>query len=193
MIKSNLFKFFIIAITCSHIFAGSFGKSHSAELLSRGRSVPIAMFDDTLVAAKTFSSLTSRILDVYSYDVAANQLIKESEMTSPNPTPGDDFGFSIALSSNYMIVGAPGYKNGHGIAFLYKKNNGKWELYNTFDNPVPSNVTGTPHKFGYNVTLTDKYVSISSPFYNDGLVYVYNLDSIDNSKSSTKPFHTIDV
>ncbi|MDA1363729.1 MAG: choice-of-anchor B family protein [Candidatus Marinimicrobia bacterium] len=193
MIKSNLIKFFIIAITCSHIFAGSFGKSHSAELLSRGRSVPIAMFDDTLVAAKTFSSLTSRILDVYSYDVAANQLIKESEMTSPNPTPGDDFGFSIALSSNYMVVGAPGYKNGHGIAFLYKKNNGKWELYNTFDNPVPSNVTGTPHKFGYNVTLTDKYVSISSPFYNDGLVYVYNLDSIDNSKSSTKPFHTIDV
>ena len=193
MIIKNLNKLFLISIICSQIFGGSFGKSHSAELLSRGRSVPIAIFDDTLVAAKTFSSLTSRILDVYSYNVAANQLVKESEMISPDPMPGDDFGFSIALTSNYMIVGAPGYNNGHGIAYLYKKNSGKWELHNTFDNPVPSNVTGTPHKFGYSVTLTDEYVSISSPFFNDGLVYVYRLDSIDSSRSSSKPFQTIDV
>ncbi|MBR39248.1 MAG: hypothetical protein CL888_03465 [Dehalococcoidia bacterium] len=193
MIIKNLNKLFLISIICSQIFGGSFGKSHSAELLSRGRSVPIVIFDDTLVAAKTFSSLTSRILDVYSYNVAANQLVKESEMISPDPMPGDDFGFSIALTSNYMIVGAPGYNNGHGIAYLYKKNNGKWELYNTFDNPVPSNVTGTPHKFGYSVTLTDEYVSISSPFFNDGLVYVYKLDSINSSRSSSKPFQTIDV
>ena len=116
MIIKNLNKLFLISIICSQIFGGSFGKSHSAELLSRGRSVPIAMFDDTLVAAKTFSSLTSRILDIYSYDSALNQLVKESEMISPNPMPGDDFGFSIALTSDYMIVGAPGYKNGHGIA-----------------------------------------------------------------------------
>ena len=191
--QKNLNKVLLLAIFCTQIFAGSFGKSHSAELLSRGRSVPIAMYDDTLVTAKTFSSLTSRILDIYSYDSAVNQLVKESEMISPNPMPGDDFGFSIALSSKYMMVGAPGYKNGHGIAYLYKKIDGKWELHNTFDNPVPSNVTGTPHKFGYNVTLTDQYVSISSPFYNDGLVYVYNLDNIDGSRSSSKPFHTIDV
>ena len=193
MIIKNLNKLFLISIICSQIFGGSFGKSHSAELLSRGRSVPIAMFDDTLVTAKTFSSLTSRILDLYSYNVASNQLVKESEIISPNPMPGDDFGFSIALTSNYMIVGAPGHRNGHGVAYLYKKNNGKWELYNTFENPVPSNVTGTPHKFGYNVTLTDEYVSISSPFYNDGIVYVYSLDSIDNTRFSSKPFHTIDV
>ena len=192
MIK-NLNKVLLLTILCAQIFAGTFGKSHSAELLSRGRSIPIAMYDDTLVTAKTFSSLTSRILDIYSYDSAVNQLVKESEMISPNPMPGDDFGFSIALTSKYMIVGAPGYKNGHGIAYLYKKIDGKWELHNTFDNPVPANVTGTPHKFGYNVTLTDQYVSISSPFYNDGLVYVYNLDNIDGSRSSSKPFHTIDV
>ena len=94
MIIKYLYKLFLIAIISSQIFGGSFGKSHSAELLSRGRSVPIAIFDDTLVAAKTFSSLTSRILDVYSYNVAANQLVKESEMISPDPMPGDDFGFS---------------------------------------------------------------------------------------------------
>ena len=192
MIK-NLNKVLLLTILCAQIFAGTFGKSHSAELLNRGRFVPMAMSDDTLAAAKTFSSLKSRIVDIYSYDVVANQLVKESELTSPNPMPGDDFGFSIALSSKYMIIGAPGYNNGHGIAFLYKKNNEMWELSNTFENPIPNNASGTPHKFGYNVAITDSYVSISSPFYNDGLVHVYNLDNLDNSKSFNKPFHSIDV
>ena len=192
MIK-NLNKVLLLTILCAQIFAGTFGKSHSAELLNRGRFVPMAMSDDTLAAAKTFSSLKSRIVDIYSYDAVGNQLVKESELTSPNPMPGDDFGFSIALSSKYMIIGAPGYNNGHGIAFLYKKNNEKWELSNTFENPIPNNASGTPHKFGYNVAITDSYLSISSPFYNDGLVHVYNLDNLDNSKSFNKPFHSIDV
>ena len=104
MILKNLNKLFLIAIICTHTFAGSFGKSHSAELLSRGRSVPIAMFDDTLVAAKTFSSLTSRILDIYSYDSALNQLVKESEMISPNPMPGDDFGQKVDLTSRIREI-----------------------------------------------------------------------------------------
>ncbi|MFL3057896.1 MAG: choice-of-anchor B family protein, partial [Candidatus Neomarinimicrobiota bacterium] len=192
MVK-NLNKVLLLTILCAQIFAGTFGKSHSAELLNRGRFVPMAMSDDTLVAAKTFSSLKSRIVDIYSYDAVENQLVKESELTSPNPMPGDDFGFSIALSSKYMIIGAPGYNNGHGIAFLYKKNNEKWELSNTFENPIPNNSSGTPHKFGYNVGITDSYLSISSPFYNDGLVHIYNLDNLDNSKSFNKPFHSIDV
>lgn len=194
MIKQkNLNKVLLLIIICSLTFAGSFGKSHSAELLSRGRSVPMALSDNTFVAARTFSSLTSRVIDVYSYTDTGNQLVKEYEMISPHPMPGDDFGFSIALTSKYMIVGAPGYQNGHGIAYLFKKIDEKWELHNTFENPVPSNVTGSPHKFGYNVTLTDEYVSISSPFNNDGLVYVYNLDNIDSSRSSSNPLHTIDV
>ena len=48
MIK-NLQKFFLTIILFSVIFAGSAAKSHSAELLSRGRSVPMAISDDTLV------------------------------------------------------------------------------------------------------------------------------------------------
>ena len=67
MIK-NLQKFFLAIILFSSTFAGTLGKSHSAELLSRGRSVPMAISDDTLVTAKTFSSLTSRVLDVYTID-----------------------------------------------------------------------------------------------------------------------------
>ena len=191
MIK-NLHKLFLIIILTSTSFAGTLGKSHSAELLSRGRFVPMAISDNTFVTAKTFSSLTSRVVDVYSINESTGELSKDGEINSPKPMPGDDFGFSIAISGDYMLIGSPGQNNGHGSAFLYKKNNQNWELNRVFENPVQTINEGFPHRFGYSVAISDNYLSISSPFYNDGLVYVYSLDN-SNSRISTKPLHRIDV
>ena len=191
MIK-NLHKLFFIIILTSTSFAGTLGKSHSAELLSRGRFVPMAISDNTFVTAKSFSSLTSRVVDVYSINESTGELSKDGEINSPKPMPGDDFGFSIAISGDYMLIGSPGQNNGHGSAFLYKKNNQSWELNRVFENPVQTINEGFPHRFGYSVAISDNYLSISSPFYNDGLVYVYSLDN-SNSRISTKPLHRIDV
>ena len=191
MIK-NLHKLFLIIILTSTSFAGTLGKSHSAELLSRGRFVPMAISDNTFVTAKTFSSLTSRVVDVYSINESTGELSKNGEINSPKPMPGDDFGFSIAISGDYMLIGSPGQNNGHGSAFLYKKNNQNWELNRVFENPIQTINEGFPHRFGYSVAISDNYLSISSPFYNDGLVYVYSLDN-SNSRISTKPLHRIDV
>ena len=82
----------------------------------------MAMSDNVLVTAKTFSSLSSRILDIYLINESDGDFVKSGEIRSPNPMAGDDFGFSIALTSDFMLVGAPGFNNGHGAAFLYKKN-----------------------------------------------------------------------
>ena len=191
MIK-NLHKLFLIIILTSTSFAGTLGKSHSAELLSRGRFVPMAISDNTFVTSKTFSSLTSRVVDVYSINESTGEFTKYGEINSPKPMPGDDFGFSIAISGDYMLIGSPGQNNGHGSAFLYKKNNQNWELNRVFENPIQTVNEGFPHRFGYSVAISDNYLSISSPFYNDGLVYVYSLDN-SNSRISTKPLHRIDV
>ena len=160
MLKS-LYKSLIAICLLSVVFAGTLGKSHSAELLSRGRSVPMAISDDFLVTAKTFSSLSSRTVDIYSFNMEDKQLVKQRELNSPNPFPGDDFGFSIAISSNHMLIGAPGHNNGHGAAYLYKRDNKEWILEEVYDNPVTNINAGFPHKFGYNVAISDEYLSIS--------------------------------
>ena len=152
----------------------------------------MAISDNTFVTSKTFSSLTSRVVDVYSINESTGEFTKYGEINSPKPMPGDDFGFSIAISGDYMLIGSPGQNNGHGSAFLYKKNNQSWELNRVFENPVQTINEGFPHRFGYSVAISDNYLSISSPFYNDGLVYVYSLDN-SNSRISTKPLHRIDV
>ena len=101
----NLHKFILALIIISNTFAGTLGKSHSAELLSRGRSVPMSISNDTLVIAKTFSSLLPRTVDIYDIDKNASILTKVGELNSPNPMPGDDFGYSLDISGDYLIIG----------------------------------------------------------------------------------------
>ena len=102
------------------------------------------------------------------------------------------FGYSLDISGDYLIIGSPGHNDGHGAAYLFKRVNDNWEIYTVFTNPVASENKGFPHKFGYSVNLSDNYLSISSPFYNDGLVYVYSLNS-SNLRQLSKPIHSIDV
>ena len=82
----NLHKFILALIIISNTFAGTLGKSHSAELLSRGRSVPMSISNDTLVIAKTFSSLLPRTVDIYDVDKNTSILTKVCLLyTSPSP------------------------------------------------------------------------------------------------------------
>ena len=48
-----------------------------------------------------------------------NSLQKTAEITAPFSSVGDDFGFSVALHEDYLLIGAPGSNNGHGAAYLY--------------------------------------------------------------------------
>ena len=187
----------LIALLFSvNLFASVGSKSHSAEMLSRGRFIPVAISDDFLVTAKTFSSLTSRTVDIYELYNGISSMQKSAELTSPNPLSGDDFGFSMALHNNYLLVGAPGSDNGNGAVYLYhKESTEEWVLVKTFENPNATTDPSQSQKFGYNVELNDKYIAIASPFFNDGVVFLYdfNPDSESFTNGRTVPMKTVDV
>lgn len=183
----SIFTIFLLAL----VFAGSPGKSHSVELLHWGRHTPLSLNDNILITANTFVSTKSRIVKVYNLIDGLNPILIQ-EIVSQYPMPGDDFGFSIDHYNDFMIIGAPGYKEGEGAAFLYKKVSNDWKLYKKFENPF-SQIKGKPHKFGYSVSINNKYVSISSPFNNDGLVHIYRIDGSSTNKIDDIPTFNIDV
>ncbi|MFL2500568.1 MAG: choice-of-anchor B family protein [Candidatus Neomarinimicrobiota bacterium] len=192
-ITKYLLLFFIFT---NSIFASAGSKSHSAEMLSRGRYIPIAISDDFLVTAKTFSSLSSRSVDIYELYSGIDSMEKTAELNSPNPLSGDDFGFSMAIHKNYLLIGAPGSENGNGVVYLYRKgSSGDWIVVKTFENPNATTDPSQSQKFGYNVALNDKYIAISSPFFNDGTVFIYdfNPESENFNNARTIPFKEVDV
>ena len=165
-------------------------KSHSIELLHWGRHTPISLNDDILITAKSFVTSKSREVQAYQIQNDGSPLFVQN-ISSPSPSLGDDFGFSIDHDENYLVIGSPGFDEGRGAAYLYKKIENNWVLDKTFINPSAQN-NGKPHKFGYSVSLNNTYVSISSPFNKDGIVYIYSIDDIEN-KGSLTPNFKLDV
>ena len=190
MIKKLYKSIFTICLLAA-VFASTPGKSHSVELLHWGRHTPLSLNDNILITANTFVSTKSRVVKVYNLIDGLNPTLIQ-EIESQYPMPGDDFGFSIDHYNDFMIIGAPGYKEGEGAAFLYKKVSNDWKLYKKFENPF-SQIKGKPHKFGYSVSINNKYVSISSPFNNDGLVHIYRIDGSSTNKIDDIPTFNIDV
>ena len=189
-------KYFLLGVLLfSIVFPSALRKSHSSELLKRVRTIPISLSENFLVTARTFSTLIPRTVDVYDLYNGIDSIQKTAEITAPFPSVGDDFGFSVALYEDYLLIGAPGSNNGHGAAYLYHKNYaGNWALIKTYENPNKEVFQKYSQKFGYSVALNDKYVVIGSPFYNDGNVFIYdfNPETQDFAYQNT-PFETIDV
>ncbi|KAG5188942.1 hypothetical protein JKP88DRAFT_155436, partial [Tribonema minus] len=66
------------------------------------------------------------------------------------------FGYSVAVSGSYTIVGA---SNGRGTAYIFERNagTGAWEQKATWTNP-----DATPANFGYSVAIDGTYAAVGA-------------------------------
>ena len=107
--------------------------------------------------------------------------------TLDNPTAygtsaGDNFGFSVAISGNYAIVGARYEDDAGGInsgkAYIFNVLTGT--LLHTLDNPNPYG-TSTSDYFGYSVAISGDYAVLGAYAEDDaggsgsGKAYIFNV------------------
>lgn len=103
-----------------------------------------------------------------------------------------NFGQSVSMINNYLIVGAPNYNNNQGAVFVYDLNDSNYERI-IYGNPDTEdafgyNVIGQPDYEGSyfdpntmtvkTVNVTGNYFVVTSPLYNgfEGEVNIYKLD-----------------
>ena len=104
-------------------------------------------------------------------------------LDNPNPTgtsADDNFGTSVAINSEYVVVGSPyeGDTGGSqaGKVYIFDKNNGS--LIFTFNNPSEQTANDL---FGSSVSISGNIVAISAPLDDDnngtdsGRVYLYSM------------------
>ncbi len=103
-------------------------------------------------------------------------LVKEKQLGVPALAAGDQFGFSVALSADFAVVGAPATLNPAkaGTVFVFGRNAGganNWGLVKTL---VP--VGGNPDEavFGSVVSLSGETLAVGAPGHsNRGRVFVF--------------------
>jgi hypothetical protein len=104
-------------------------------------------------------------------------------LNNPGLLPGDSFGYSVAVSGNLMVVGAPQEDTGGnqvGSAYVYDLSSGTPTVpIFTLTNPSPA----TNDNFGWTVAISGMRIVVGSPWdatgaSNAGSAYVYDLSSV---------------
>ena len=121
------------------------------------------------------------------YELVDDVWIKSTSLRPNVPVDRDDFGTSIKLLGDRLLVGAPTQRSVHaddqlpGSAYLFEKNNGKWVQTSHFQS---SQLEPNDH-FGYSIDMDQNTLVIGAPNADNeqgngrGVVYIYSL--IDDS------------
>ena len=88
------------------------------------------------------------------------------EIEAQNGAFGDKFGYSVAISGDYILVGAPAKSSSTGSVYIFKLTNGTWSEH--------SEITGSASDlFGSSVSIDGNYAIIGAP--GNDKVYIYHL------------------
>jgi len=131
--------------------------------------------DVAVVGAKKHNRYKGAVY-VFVYDLAAGQW-REHQKLSPAADDGDSFGFSVAVSGDLIVGGAPGDddvgSNYGGAAYVYRRNahTGLWE----FEKKLLASDGGNVDWSGWDVDVSGDCIAVGAPRKNSmrGAVYVY--------------------
>ena len=116
----------------------------------------------------------------YVYDLNGTGEVK---ITASDTASGDNFGLSVAVGSNKIVIGAPGRDddgNGSGAVYLY-------DLNGTGEVKITASDAGVLHLFGRSVAVGSNKIVVGAPGEStsgtySGSVYVYDLDGTNELK-----------
>jgi hypothetical protein len=112
--------------------------------------------------------------------------LRPSPATSSDAGPNDQFGFSVAISGNYAIVGSPRATiNGQnqGCAYIFVRNGTTWTQQAKINAPDDL----TDDQFGTSVALSGEYALIGAPnadigtAANQGAAYIFQRTSVNTT------------
>ena len=86
--------------------------------------------------------------------------IWKGSFASPDASPGDHFGASLALSGSNLLVGAPGTASNAGAAYYYVYTNGTWRL----KQKLTQASAHANNQFGWGVGFRGGLAAVGAPY-----------------------------
>jgi hypothetical protein len=91
----------------------------------------------------------------------------QTQIDAPGFQTGDEFGASLAIEGDNLIVGAPGRDGGRGGAYFFEQRNGQWSL----QNQLTGTVVG--ERLGSSVAIAGDFAAAGAPGVSSSATYVY--------------------
>jgi hypothetical protein len=91
----------------------------------------------------------------------------QAQLDAPGFQTGDEFGASVAVEGDSLIVGAPGRNGGSGGVYFYQRLDGQWTLQKQLGGSVPN------EQLGSSVAIASDYAVAGAPGLSSSATYVY--------------------
>jgi len=138
-----------------------------------GNSVSVSG-NNVLVGAQNDDTGANNAGSAYLFDATTGNLLQT--INNPTPENDDNFGFSVSVSGNNVLVGAHRDETGAtnaGSAYLFDATTGN--LLQTFNNPTPASFDN----FGFSVSVSGNNVLVGAPldgtgFSDAGSAYLFD-------------------
>ena len=115
---------------------------------------------------------------------ASNTWDEEAILSAPAPVHFEEFGYSVATEGDFVIVGSPGFDDGDGAVYSYKKEGAVWVLKQTLTQPGGADV----QNFGELVTINGAYLLVTTPYADiegNGKAFLYKRRGYLESSQNT--------
>lgn len=115
--------------------------------------------------------LFARVPFVSASALQPSQSVKQiAEIKNPENGGDDQFGYSVAINGNTLVVGAPQYGGGNGFAYVFVKSGATW---NQAARITSGNSTSI--QFGHAVAIGGDVIAVGTPDDNNsgGVVYIF--------------------
>ncbi|WP_338761757.1 HYR domain-containing protein [Bernardetia sp. ABR2-2B] len=114
---------------------------------------------------------------VYVYHKQNGEWIQEAKLMADDAYLRDEFGYSVAIHENRIVVGAPSkgqpYQSRRGVVYVFDKINNAWEQTSKVKRDIYSNA----RKFGKSVDVYGEYIVVGS---DANRAFLYTPSAYDN-------------
>ncbi len=130
--------------------------------------------DYLIVGAWQAVGLTGNTGAAYIYKRNGSNWDFQQKIYANDGESADNFGKTVAISGEHIVVGAPNEYFGSGVAYIFHKNGEDWTQVIRYD---AEDTSGTDH-FGCSVDIDGNYIVVGAwqndaPGSNTGAAYVY--------------------
>ncbi|KAJ5069314.1 hypothetical protein M0811_11657 [Anaeramoeba ignava] len=123
----------------------------------------VAILNDAIVVGSPNATVSGHLGQGKSYVFKKTTSWSQMQILTSTGSPNDKFGSSIAISSDYVVIGAYNALSGanvsQGKVYLYKNNSGTW----SYDVELFSNDSKDHDFFGYSVGINGDVIAVGAP------------------------------
>ncbi|NUM47894.1 MAG: FG-GAP repeat protein [Anaerolineales bacterium] len=102
--------------------------------------------------------------------------LETAKLSASNGEGGDNFGYSVDILGDTILVGAYGNNNGRGVAYVFERPTGGW-ITTTETAILRATDAALTDFFGWSVAITENTILVGEYAYGDSSAYIFEIST----------------